>query len=227
MKLAFCLFKYFPYGGLQRDFLRIALDCQRRGHEIRVYTLMWQGEIPEGFEVVIVPVKAFTNHTRYERFTQWVEDALRRDRVDGVIGINKMPGLDVYFAADSCYEEKAQTQRNWLYRQIPRYRHFARYEKSIFANDSKTEILMISKTQQAFFEKHYGTLKERMHFLPPGIDSDRIAPDNVEEIRKEVRAELGVADDEYLLLTVGSGFIKKGLRRALLCTVFPAEGYTA
>ncbi len=215
MKLAFCLFKYFPYGGLQRDFLRIALDCQRRGHEIRVYTLMWQGEIPEGFEVVIVPVKAFTNHTRNERFTQWVEDALRRDRVDGVIGVNKMPGLDVYFAADSCYEEKAQTQRNWLYRQLPRYRHFAWYEKSIFANDSKTEILMISKTQQAFFEKHYGTLKERMHFLPPGIDSDRIAPDNVEEIRKEMRAELGVADDEYMLLTVGSGFIKKGLRRAL------------
>ena len=25
MQLAFCLYKYFPFGGLQRDFLRIAL----------------------------------------------------------------------------------------------------------------------------------------------------------------------------------------------------------
>ena len=32
MRLAFCLYKYFPHGGLQRDLLRIALACQRRGH---------------------------------------------------------------------------------------------------------------------------------------------------------------------------------------------------
>jgi UDP-glucose:(heptosyl)LPS alpha-1,3-glucosyltransferase len=39
MQLAFCLYKYFPFGGLQRDFLRIALACQARGHAMRVYTL--------------------------------------------------------------------------------------------------------------------------------------------------------------------------------------------
>ena len=38
MQLAFCLYKFFPFGGLQRDFLRIALACQARGHAIRVYT---------------------------------------------------------------------------------------------------------------------------------------------------------------------------------------------
>ena len=36
MQLAFILYKYFPFGGLQRDFMRIALECQRRGHAIRV-----------------------------------------------------------------------------------------------------------------------------------------------------------------------------------------------
>ena len=106
LKLAFCLYKYFPQGGLQLGFLHIAKDCQRRGHEIRVYTLDWVGDIPDGFEVVIVPVYAFTNHIRKERFSAWVDEALRHDPVDGVIGINKMPGLDVNYAADSCYEEK-------------------------------------------------------------------------------------------------------------------------
>ena len=67
LTLAFCLYKYFPYGGLQRDFMRIALECQRLGHHIRVYTLIWRGEIPPGFEIIIVPVDALTNHTRYER----------------------------------------------------------------------------------------------------------------------------------------------------------------
>ena len=41
MQLAFVLYKYFPFGGLQRDFMRIALECQQRGHKIRVYTLIW------------------------------------------------------------------------------------------------------------------------------------------------------------------------------------------
>jgi len=215
LKLAFCLYKYFPHGGLQLDFLHMGMACQRRGHEIRVYTLEWVGDIPEGFEVVIVPVYAITNHKRYERFSIWVTEALRKDPVDGVIGINKMPGLDVYFCGDSCYEEKMRTQRGWFDRQLPRYHHFARYERAVFANESPTEILMISDAQRPFFEKYYGTLKSKMHFLPPGISSDRIAPPDVDDLRREMRAELGLADDDFMLLTVGSGFIKKGVSRAL------------
>lgn len=215
MKLAFCLYKFFPYGGLQRDFMRIALECQSNGHHIRVYTLSWVGEIPEGFEVIIVPVDALTNHTRYRNYSDWVAKSLLEDPVDCVVGINKMPGLDVYYAADSCYEEKAQTQRGWLYRQLPRYKHFAEYEHAVFGQEHKVEILMISETQKPFFKKYYNTQESRMHFLPPGISKDRIAPANAEEIREQKRRELNIADDEKLILMVGSGFIKKGLRRAL------------
>ena len=215
LKLAFCLYKYFPYGGLQLDFLNIAIACQRLGHTVRVYTLEWVGQVPVGFELVIVPVHALTNHTRNERFSAWVKKDLDRDPVDGVIGINKMPNLDVYFCGDSCYEEKMQTQRVWFDRQLPRYHHFARYEQSVFGSDSKTKILMISDTQRPFFEKYYGTPKDRMHFLPPGISRDRIAPPNVIDLRRKMRAHLGVAKDEYMLLTVGSGFKKKGVSRSL------------
>ena len=215
LKLAFCLYKYFPYGGLQRDFLRIAKECQALGHDIRVYTLSWRGEVPEGFDVTIVPVDALTNHTRYERFQAWVRERLIRDPVDAVIGINKMPGLDVYYAADSCYEEKAQSQRGWLYRQLPRYRHFSRYERAVFGRDSKTEILMISGVQKPFFDRHYGTQVDRMAFLPPGISRSRIAPSDVMQRRRAMREELQIADDEKMLVMIGSGFVKKGLSRAL------------
>lgn len=215
MKLAFCLYKYFPYGGLQRDFLSIALECQQRGHQIRVYTLLWKGLVPEGFEVIIVPVTSITNHSRYKKFSQWVQEAMRKDPVDGVIGINKMPGLDFYYAADSCYEEKARTQRNWLYRQLPRYKHFAEYESAVFSKNSTTEVLLISDVQKGFFKHYYATPESRMHFLPPGIARDRVASDNAAEIRAAFRREFQLKDDDYLVLMVGSGFIKKGLNRAL------------
>ena len=215
LKLAFCLYKYFPYGGLQRDFLKIALCCQQQGHEIEVYTLSWQGDVPEGIEVTIVPVSAFTNHTLYKRFSEWVQQRLRLDPVDAVVGINKMPHLDVYYAADSCYEEKANTQRGWVYRLLPRYRHFSIYERAVFGRESKTEILMISKIQKPFFDHHYQTQEDRIQFLPPGISRDRVVPDDVAQRRRAKRADLGLNDDDKMLLMVGSGFVKKGLDRAL------------
>jgi UDP-glucose:(heptosyl)LPS alpha-1,3-glucosyltransferase len=215
MQLAFCLYKYFPFGGLQRDFLRIALACLARGHAIRVYTLEWRGEVPSGFEVVCVPVKALSNSRRYAKFTDWVFQDLGRRPADRVVGFNKMPGLDVYFAADPCYEEKARTLRNPLYRLSGRYRHFAAYERAVFSPESRTEILMISPLQQPFFEKHYATPIERFHLLPPGISTDRRAPSNAAEVRAGFRREFGLAEDDLLLLQIGSGFKTKGLDRSL------------
>ncbi|KIU46115.1 glucosyltransferase I RfaG [Pseudomonas putida] len=215
MQLAFVLYKYFPFGGLQRDFMRIALECQRRGHQIRVYTLIWEGDVPEGFEVLVAPVKALFNHRRNEKLTDWMQADLARRPVDRLIGFNKMPGLDVYYAADGCFEDKAQNLRHSLYRRWGRYRHFAEYERAVFGKDAKTQILMISEVQQPLFVKHYDTPAERFHLLPPGISQDRRAPANAAKIRAEFRREFNLADDERLLVQIGSGFKTKGVDRSL------------
>jgi len=215
MQLAFVLYKYFPFGGLQRDFMRIALECQQRGHQIRVYSLFWEGDIPPGFEVVMVPVNALFNHRRYARFSAWVKDDLAKRPVARLIGFNKMPDLDVYYAADGCYEHKAQNQRHSLYRFWGRYRHFAEYERAVFARGAKAEILMLSEAEQPLFIRYYDTPLERFHLLPPGIALDRRAPANAAEIRAEFRREFELADDDLLLVQIGSGFKTKGLDRSL------------
>jgi len=224
MQLAFCLYKYFPHGGLQRDFLRIASACQRRGNAIRVYTLEWRGERPAGFDIQVVPVRALTNARRYARFSEWIRRDLTRRPADRVVGFNKMPGLDVYFAADPCYEDKARTLRGPLYRLSGRYRHFAGYERAVFAAESQTEILMISPLQQPLFVKHYGTPAARFHLLPPGIARDRRAPANADEIRAAFRNEFGLDEQDRLLVQIGSGFKTKGLDRSLAAlAALPAD----
>ncbi|MDR0564461.1 MAG: glycosyltransferase family 4 protein [Azoarcus sp.] len=215
MQLAFCLYKYFPYGGLQRDFLRIALTCQKRGHSIRVYTLEWHGETPPGFEVLKVPVRAWQNHRLYRKFSAWVKADLTRRPAGCVIGFNKMPGLDVYYAADPCFEEKARTLRSPLYRLGSRYRHFAAWERAVFAPPSRTEILMISNTQLPFFERHYSTPPERFHMLPPGISPQCRAGPEAPAIRAAFRAEFGLGNDDLLVVLIGSDFKRKGLDRSL------------
>lgn len=219
MQLAFCLYKYFPFGGLQRDFLRIALACQARGHAIRVYALEWEGEVPAGFELIKVPVQSVFNHRRYAKFTAWVRADLAHRPADRLIGFNKMPGLDVYYAADPCFEEKARTLRKPLYRYSPRYRHFAAYEQAVFGPESHTEILMISTTQQPLFKRHYGTPARRFHLLPPGIAPDRRAPANAAELRTAARTRFAIEFDlhsgDLLLVQIGSDFQRKGLDRSI------------
>ena len=123
--------------------------------------------------------------------------------------------LDVYYAADGCFEDKAQTLRNPLYRRWGRYKHFADYERAVFAPASKTEILMISEVQQPLFVKHYATPAARFHLLPPGIAQDRRAPANAAEVRAGFRREFQLAEDDLLLVQIGSGFKTKGLDRSL------------
>lgn len=215
MNLAFLLFKYFPYGGLQRDFLRIMQECRRRGHAATVYVLSWDGPIPEGVDVRIVPARARSNHRRVQQYFRWVDAALSAEPDTVRVGFNKMPGLDFYYAADACYKEKSLTQRGFLYRTGARYRLYERFERAVFSEDSKTELLMISKAQTPLFVKHYGTPAKRMHFLPPNISRDRVAPSNAADIRADFRKENGFDEDVKLLVQVGSGFIKKGVDRSI------------
>ncbi len=215
VKLAFLLYKYFPYGGMQRDFRRFVEECQRRGHSCRVYYHSWQGEPLADADLRRVPVSSLTNHRRNELFLDWVSGDLQADPVDGVIGFNKMPGLDVYFAADSCYADWVEEERSALYRLGPRYRHFSAWEEAVFGPDSDTEILLISDTERRKFERHYHTDPARMHMLPPGISQDRRAPPDAGQRRRRKREELQLAEGVHLLLFVGSGFRKKGLDRAI------------
>ncbi len=213
MKLAFCLFKYFPFGGLQRDFLRIAKECVRRGHQVDVFTMAWEGEQESAISIHIIPVTGMQNHVRAKKFVRQIKPKL--EGYDIVVGFNKMPMLDIYYAADTCYQAKARQQRGIWYRLMPRYRHLIAYEKSVFGA-ANTKILLLSKAQQAEFTHFYKTQADQFELLPPGIAKDRAAPANAAEIRHSLRQKLGIKADEFLLLQVGSGFKTKGLDRALI-----------
>ncbi len=216
MRIAFCLFRYFPYGGLQRDFISIAREALKRGHMIDVYTMRWEGKFEPGLAIRTIAAKGVRNHTRREDFVRQIKPYLKQGHYDLIVGFNKMPGLDVYYAADTCYQAKAREKHNWFYRLTSRYRHSVAYEKAVFSPEVKTAILLIANSQQEAFMSYYHTPPERFHLLPPGIARDRIAPSNAAHIRAQVREEHDIEKDEFLLLMVGSGFKTKGVDRTLL-----------
>ena len=220
MKVAMVLYKYFPFGGLQSDFRHFFDELVARGHEVCIYCISFQsdGEIniqQEGVELKLLEAKALSNHKRNEKFIKLLKQDLLNNPVDVVFGFNKMPSLDVYYAADSCYADKAETQRGWLYRASGRFKHFYKNEQAVFSKNNKTKILLISDTEKRKFEHYYHTEDDRMFMLPPGISKTKLRPDNVELIKEQFKKEFS-AIDKRILLFVGSGFIKKGLDRAIL-----------
>jgi UDP-glucose:(heptosyl)LPS alpha-1,3-glucosyltransferase len=215
MKLAFVLYKYFPFGGLQRDMLQIAGTCRARGHEIHIYTLSWEGERPDDMTVHVLPVKRWSNHEKYRVFRESLDSLFEKQGIDRVVGFNKMPGLDYYYAADPCLKDKLVSERGPLVRLLPRYRHFLGYEAAVFGRESNTQILLISPRQHHIYQKYYSTSERRLHMLPPGIDRSRMAGHDAEALRKDLRREFNIADDECLILCIGSGFKTKGLDRSL------------
>ncbi|MEQ4671122.1 glycosyltransferase family 4 protein [Providencia manganoxydans] len=215
MILAFCLYKYFPFGGLQRDFLRIALACQNRGHDIRVYTQSWSGDAPAGFEIIIVPVTSKTNHGRNAQYCQWVQEHLKSHPVDRIIGFNKMPGLDVYYAADVCYAEKVANEKGFFYKLTPRYKHYALFEKAVFQVGKSTKLLMLTPHQIEHFKKHYATETSRFYMLPPGIAQDRKYDQQISNAKHIYREKNQISQSAYFLLQVGSDFKRKGVDRTI------------
>lgn len=215
MVLAFCLYKYFPFGGLQRDFLRIAMACQARGHQIRVYTQSWEGERPEQFEIIIVPTSSGTNHGRNAQYCEWVMAHLKQHPVDRIVGFNKMPELDVYFAADVCYAQKVAEEKGFFYKLTPRYKHYAAFEKAVFQKGKATQLMMLTPHQITHFEKHYGTESDRFHMLPPGIAVDRKYDQQIVDAKRIYREKNQIPESAFLLLQVGSDFKRKGVDRTL------------
>ena len=215
MNLAFCLFKYFPFGGLQRDFLRIAKTCQTRGHTISIYTMKWEGEREPGFHYHFLPSLPLQNHTRIRAFIKKLKKERHQTKQDLVIGFNKIPDLDFYYAADVCYKARVEEKHGWLYRLLPRYKQLVSCEEAVFRKKSQTEIMLISPLQQKEYQKYYATEQNRFHLLPPGITKDRIAPHNAKTIRENKRKALALSNDQFLLLMIGSGFKTKGLDRAI------------
>ncbi|MGI9328217.1 MAG: glycosyltransferase family 4 protein [Pseudomonadales bacterium] len=224
------LFKYFPYGGLQRDFMGVAQRALAAGYRVRVYVLSWEAELaPElqnnpDFHLQVIEVPGVLNHVRYRRFAQQMHEHLKLFPVECLIGFNKMPGLDAYYAADTCYEHKAQEMRPAYYRHTARYRHFADFERAVFAEEASTFVFLITETQRQQFQQHYHTPDARLALLPPSVSADRRRPHNWAQVRAEFRRDFGYSEAENLLLLVGSGFITKGLDRAIFALAsLPSE----
>lgn len=216
MKFAFIIFKYFPFGGMQRDMLRTANELLKRGHTVEVFTMSWQGEASVGIEVHVLPQTGLFNYQRYQKFIDATFSQINTGKFDYIFGYNRMAGLDAHFAADPCFIERAHQQRSFLYRLLPRFKWFSACEKAVFSSESSTEILAVSLAEKPHFQHWYGTQDARFHYIPPCLSPERFALKPKADMRAYLRQQFNFSADDFVYLLTGSGFAMKGLDRAIL-----------
>lgn len=216
VKFAFIIFKYFPYGGAQRDMMRIARACVARGHAVKIYTGQWHGDLPAPeIQVAQLPYSGFFNHQRHQQLINAITRQLEIDKPDLVVGFNRMPRLDAYYAADPCFIERAHLERNWFYRLGGRYRFFADCERAVMQTNSQCRILLLSPREKDIFKRWYQTPDERFYLLPPSIPTQSFSGVDRAAARAKLLAEFNMPEASNIILMVGSAFIRKGLDRAI------------
>ncbi len=218
MHFAFVLYRYFPHGGLQKDFLRTLHEVLSRGHKVTAYFALQEAELAENtlFRIVRVPVTGCSNHAKMRSFGKAVQRLIKEENFDKVLMFNRLPGGDLYFAADDClasaYRKKYPA---WLLKILPRYRTFLDLEKSVFDNKVSTHILALTDKQIAAYRECYQTSPERFLLMPAGIDENCRRPENYAEIRRNIRLQYNIAEDKIVLIQIAAQFAVKGVDRSI------------
>ncbi len=206
----------FPFGGVQRDMLRIAQDCAENHHEVTIFTGSWRGEMPTlpNIHVKILPTHGRFNHQRHANLITNMRQAVAQKSYDLIVGFNRMAGLDVHYVADPCYIDKAY-QRAWWHKLTGRYRFFKQCETAVFGALSHCQLLMLSSRDIQTYQRWYQTPASRFHVLSPSIPFLRLAVIDHAAARAQLRQEFRLPAHAKVILMVGSAFVRKGLDRAI------------
>ena len=217
MKIAFALFKYFPYGGLQLDTMRTITEAIKRNHEVVLFTGEVTGisieELP--CKVVLIPLSSKSNHRKALEFEKKFHELVKEDNFDVTVAMNRIRNCSFYFAADDCIQDEfLRKHSSFVVNLLPRYRIFSQIENDIFIPESKTKVFYIAQRQKTAFQKRYNTPEEHLIYLPPGIPDKYKTIPTLNEF-EAIRSEFNITPSDTMLVFVGANFKLKGLDRII------------
>jgi UDP-glucose:(heptosyl)LPS alpha-1,3-glucosyltransferase len=223
MKLAFIKKKFSIHGGAERYLDTLIGQLKKAGHEIHVFSNQWTEEAGAIFHKVdVLPLGSFLSVVTFNSNTR---EALKRaSGFDRVISFERTTCQDIYRAGEGCHAEwleiRSKIEPLWKtlsFRINPLHRALLSIEKRLF---SETGLIIANSAMvKEQIMKHYAVPEERIAVVYNGVDPVRFTPEN-QKLRGDVRRGLGIPEDSTLLLFVGSGFERKGLRTVISALSF-------
>ncbi len=213
MKLALIRREFSAIGGAELYLQRLLLALKEDGHELHLFAESWSAR-PDGIE--LHPVSAGGNRAeRPVRFSAAVDRELARHQFDCILSLERTKRQDIYRAGDGLHREWLRQRRRfapWWKKLFVGMGAFHSNMKALEAesfNPANTRhVIVNSDMVKREILANFRIPAERIHLVRNGVDVNHYQSGN----RKALRQRYGIQDDEFLLLFVGSGWERKGLK---------------
>ncbi len=207
---------YTPYGGAEVFLHRFITELLKRGHTLEVFSTNWEER--EG--VKVHKIKSWgPSFLKPLIFALNARSAVDKIRPDVVLSLERTFCQDIYRAGDGCHREwlirRGETV-SWFKRLLnslsPKHLVLLYLEKKLFNSKRLKMVVANSKRVKDEIIWHYGLPGEKIFVIYNGVESYSFNQEEKKEKRRSIRESLGLRDETPLLLFVGSGFERKGLK---------------
>lgn len=220
MKIALVRSAVHRHGGVERYVWLLARELAGRGHEVHLLARRCP-ELPHP-SVRLHPIAArgFFSFQKVLSFARGVRDILEGESFDIVHSCDRVHSCDIYRAGEGVHREWLEVAARhlppWsvlLRRLDPLHAALCRIERRLMAEGGARRVTAISRRGAEEIGRHFGRCD--VPVIYNGVDPEEFTPPTEGE-RVAIRRRLGVAGDAFVVLHVGSGFFRKGLRYLLM-----------
>ena len=197
------------------------------GHDIHIFANQWTPSKHPNIHIHHVPTFKFNAFVRTLSFAWFSAKAIKKESFDIIQSHEKTWKQNVYRAGDGCHKEwLAQRKRflpvlkSFFLSFNPFHQLILKLEKNMFESGQCRKFIAISQMVKEDILRHYRCPQENISVVYNGVDLKRFCTENKNRFRKKIRRELGIPENLTLILFVGSGFERKGLKYLLQATQF-------
>ncbi|MGE5238960.1 MAG: glycosyltransferase family 4 protein [Chloroflexota bacterium] len=220
VRIAIVRKRYTFHGGAEGfsdTFMRHLVEA---GHSVHLYAMTWDGA-PSSPQIHAhrVPAWTFNSMVRDLSFALSSYIMLKKDRFDIIQSHDKTLYQDIYRAGDGCHIEwlKQRWKRSGLLGRLsmlmnPYHWCILALESVIFRTHRFRKVIAISKLVRKNILDNYRVPEADIAVIYNGVDLQRFHPRLKTARRSEIRERYSIPEDSCVVLFVGSGFERKGVR---------------
>lgn len=221
LRLAIVRQKYRPDGGAERFISRAleALDGEQL--DLNIITRSWQGTPNPAWHLHICNPAKFGRISRERGFARAARACWEREKFDIVQSHERIAGCDIFRAGDGVHrvwlEQRARIVSPWQRLSTslsPYHRYVLQAEAEMFNAPSLKAVICNSHMVKQDILRHFALDAGKIHVIHNAIDSQRFQPAS-DTLRHAARQRLNLPQDATVMIYVGSGFERKGLKAAI------------
>ncbi len=226
MKIALVVYQFIKEkGGVESYVFNLSRQLLARGHEVHIFARRFRQDEERRLIFHQVPAITCWSPLKYWTFAVNAPKAIKRTGIkfDIIHGFTQTLSQDIYRVGGGCHWDYMMhtypMMQSFTGRMImclnPRHLSILLLERTIFKKKCYQQITCISEQCKREIVHHYQLPVQDIEVIHNGVDTGVFTPQNKLPFREVIRVKYGVAPDEALLLFVGSGFKRKGLKYAL------------